>query len=114
MKIVRKLYASGMNPQVDRAVANLRRMLDELPDVKYDLSVCDVVEEPKVAEDDKILATPALVLVSPPPSKKVIDDLSDTKSAFLHLGLRLRDTTEQERRDMRGETVSLDRGKTLG
>ena len=114
MKIVLKLYVFGMNPHVERAVARLRRMLDELPGWEYDLSVCDVVEQPEVAEDDKILATPALVLMSPPPGRKVIGDLSDTKSVFLHLGLPLRDTTEQERRGMRGETVSLDRGRTLG
>jgi circadian clock protein KaiB len=114
MKIALKLYVSGMNPHLERSVANLRRMLDEEPGCEYDLSVCDVSEHPQVAEDNKILATPALVLVSPPPGRKVIGDLSETKKVLLHLGLPFRDTTEQEEPHPEGQSGSMDGGETCG
>jgi circadian clock protein KaiB len=114
MKIVLRLYVSGMNPQLELSVANLRRRLDGQPGWEYDLDVCNVLEQPQEAEDNKILATPALVLVSPPPGMKVIGDLSDTKKVLLHLGLPFRDTTDQEDRHPQGETGSTDGGEPHG
>ena len=114
MKIVLKLYVYGMNPHMERSVANLRRMLDEEPNWEYDLNVCDVLEHPQMAEDNKILATPALVLVSPPPGRKVIGDLSETKKVLLHLGLPFRDTTEPEEPHPEDQSGSMDGGETCG
>ncbi len=114
MKVVLKLYVSGMNPQMERAVANLRHMLVQLPDLEYDLSICDVLDNPQIAEDDKILATPVLVLVSPPPAKKLIGDLSDTKRVLLHLGLPVQDTIQQESQHGDGDDGITNGSKNLG
>jgi circadian clock protein KaiB len=114
MKIVLKLYVSGMNPHLERSVANLRHMLDEEPGWEYDLSVCDVLEHPQVAEDNKILATPALVLVSPPPGRKVIGDLSETKKVLIHLGLPVQDAIQKDRQHGDGNDGITNGSKNLG
>jgi circadian clock protein KaiB len=84
-----KLYISGKTSRTERAVANLRRMLDEHPGIQYELDICDVLDQPQKAEEQKILATPTLILLSPPPAKRVIGDLFDTKKVLHYLGLML-------------------------
>jgi circadian clock protein KaiB len=114
VKIVLKLYVSGMTPHLERSVASLRRRLDEEPGWEYDLSVCDVLEHPQVAEDNRILATPALVLVSPPPGRKVIGDLSDTEKVLLHLGLPVQDAIQKDRQHGDGDDRITNGSKNLG
>jgi circadian clock protein KaiB len=84
-----KLYISGKTARTERAVANLRRMLDGRPGLQYELSICDVLEQPQEAEDQKILATPTLILMSPLPAKRVIGDLFHTEKVLHYLGLTL-------------------------
>jgi circadian clock protein KaiB len=46
-----------------------------------------VQAEPEVAERERILATPLLVRVAPPPTRRVAGDLSDTDRVLWNLGL---------------------------
>lgn len=43
----------------------------------YELTVCDVLKDPQIAEKEKVLATPTLVLLSPSPSRRIVGDMSD-------------------------------------
>lgn len=53
----------------------------------YDLRIIDVREHPKMAEDAQILATPTLLVDSPPPQRRLIGDLTDTPALTSLLGL---------------------------
>jgi circadian clock protein KaiB len=76
-KIVFKLYITGQTARSQKAVANLRRLCERgLPD-EIELVIIDVLEHPHLAEQDRILATPALLKESPPPSRRIIGDLSN-------------------------------------
>lgn len=86
---VLKLYVSGMTPNSERAIANLRRLCADELDNRYKIVVIDVLERPQLAEDEKIMATPTLVKVLPPPMRRVIGDLSDTEKVLLGLDLNL-------------------------
>ncbi|HET9931076.1 MAG TPA: circadian clock KaiB family protein, partial [Polyangiaceae bacterium] len=56
-----RLYITGRTGQSQRALANLRAICDSaLPDA-YEVEVIDVLENPALAESEKILATPTLV-----------------------------------------------------
>ena len=55
---------------------------------QYQLEIIDVLEQPQVAEDDKILATPTLIKQLPPPLRRVIGDLSDKTKVLLGLEVR--------------------------
>ncbi len=48
----------------------------------------DVLANPQLAEDDKILATPTLIKALPPPLRRVIGDLSDNEKVLLGLDLK--------------------------
>ena len=84
---VLKLYVTGQTPRSQRAVANLRRLCDERLPGQCLVSVVDVLEQPEAAEADRVLATPTLVRVSPPPVRRVIGDLTDIDKVVASLDL---------------------------
>jgi circadian clock protein KaiB len=76
-KYILKLYVTGETANSQSAIKNLNGILDkEIKDL-YTLEVVDVLKWPNLAEQDKILATPTLIKVSPEPGKRIIGDLSD-------------------------------------
>ena len=81
------LYVTGQSERSDRAIRNLRRICDEDLQGKYEMRVIDVLEQPQLAEDQKILATPMLIKELPPPLRRIIGDLSDTEKVLLGLDL---------------------------
>ncbi len=87
IKYLLKLYITGQTPRSHRAIRNLHITCEKLLDDTYDLVVIDVLEHPEMAEEDKILATPTLIRLSPPPLRRVIGDLSDTKQVLMGLDL---------------------------
>ncbi len=91
-KYVLKLYVTGQTANSAKAIENLKDVLKNGLGNLYKLKVIDVVKNPQLAEEDKILATPALVRVLPPPVRKIIGDLSDKEKVLLGLDL----TVEEE------------------
>jgi len=69
-------------------VANLRRICEQELRGRYELQVIDVLEQPQLAEDEKVLATPTLIKQLPPPLRRVIGDLSDKDKVLLGLEVR--------------------------
>ena len=53
------------------------------------MEVIDVLERPRLAEDERILATPLLIKQLPPPLRRIIGDLSDREQVLLGLDCRL-------------------------
>jgi len=51
------------------------------------LKVIDVLVEPELATEDKILATPTLIKISPQPVRRIIGDLSDREKVLSGLDL---------------------------
>ncbi len=62
----------------------------------YALKVIDVLKNPQLAEEDKILATPTLAKVLPPPVRKIIGDLSDREKVLIGLDLLYEEIRERE------------------
>ena len=83
-----KLYVTGTSPRAELAIANLRRICEEDLRGQYALEIIDVLEQPDVAETDRILATPTLIKQLPPPLRRVIGDLSDKDKVLLGLEVR--------------------------
>ena len=72
------LYVMGRTPRSERAIANLQRIFG--PDFdRCRITIINVLEEPEQAETHKIIATPTLVKRLPPPTRRIIGDLSDIK-----------------------------------
>ena len=87
VKYVLKLYVTGVTPRSQAALKNLENILDEAYKGVYSLKVIDVIKQPQLAEDDKILATPTLIKILPPPVARIIGDLSDREKVLLGLDL---------------------------
>ena len=87
VKYVLKLYVTGVTPRSQAALKNIKKILSEAYKGAYSLKVIDVVKHPKLAEDDKILATPTLIKILPPPVARVIGDLSGREKILLGLDL---------------------------
>jgi circadian clock protein KaiB len=60
------------------------------------MQVIDVLEQPQLAEDEKILATPTLIKRLPPPLRRVIGDLSDKDKVLIGLELRTGSRTDSQ------------------
>jgi circadian clock protein KaiB len=87
IKYVLKLYVTGLTPRSQDAVKHLKKILNEDYKGVYSLRVIDVVKHPNLAEDDKILATPTLIKILPPPVRRIIGDLSNKEKVLLGLDL---------------------------
>ena len=85
---VLKLYITGQTANAQRAIANMRRICEQELHGRYKLVIIDVLEQPQLAENEKILATPTLIKDVPPPLRRVIGDLSDNEKVLVGLDLQ--------------------------
>jgi circadian clock protein KaiB len=83
-----RLYVAGQTPKSIAAFSNLKKICEEHLKGQYTIEVVNLLENPKLAKGDQILAIPTLVRKLPPPIKKIIGDLSDTERVLVGLNLR--------------------------
>ena len=82
-----RLYVAGQSPKSLKALANLKRLCNEHLDGRYEIEVVDLVEHPRLAAGDEIIAIPTLVRRLPEPMRKIIGDLSDSERVIVGLQL---------------------------
>jgi len=83
-----RLYVAGQTPKSVTAFANLQRLCEEYLAGVFEIEVIDLLENPRLAKDDQIVAIPTLVRKLPEPIRKIIGDLSDTERTLVGLQLR--------------------------
>ncbi|MBE9048088.1 circadian clock protein KaiB [Pleurocapsales cyanobacterium LEGE 10410] len=93
---VLKLYISGNTPNSVQALNSLKNILEQDFQGVYALKVIDVLKNPQLAEEDKIIATPTLSKVLPPPVRKIIGDLSDRQKVLIGLDLLYEEFDQEE------------------
>lgn len=91
-----KLYVAGNTPNSIRALQTLNNILEKEFQGVYALKVIDVLKNPQLAEEDKILATPTLTKILPLPVRKIIGDLSDRERVLIGLDLLYEELQEEE------------------
>ena len=82
-----RLYVTGSSPKCLRAVENLRLVCEQYLRGRYHIEVVDLLENPRLAAYEQILAVPTLVRQLPLPIRKVVGDLSDTDRLLAGLQL---------------------------
>jgi circadian clock protein KaiB len=92
-----RLYVTGKTAKSERAIANLKIICDSELKNRYILQVIDVLDNPQLAEDERIIATPTLIKDLPPPLKRIIGDLSNAEKVLL--GLDLAPFNEQDEKE---------------
>jgi circadian clock protein KaiB len=83
-----RLYVAGQSARCLAAVRNLNRFCEEHLAGRYRIEVVDLLETPRLARDDQILAIPTLVRKLPEPLRKVVGDLSNAERMLVGFDLR--------------------------
>jgi circadian clock protein KaiB len=83
-----RLYVAGQTAKSVAAFANLKKICDEHLAGEYRIEVIDLLENPRLAQDDQIVAIPTLVRKLPQPVRKIIGDLANTERTLVGLQLR--------------------------
>jgi circadian clock protein KaiB len=84
-KYVLRLFVAGATARSRQAVLRVRQLCDAEPKGSYKLEVIDIYQQPKLARDHQIVATPTLVKESPPPVRRFIGSLLNTIGLFAEL-----------------------------
>jgi circadian clock protein KaiB len=79
------LFVSGDSSESRRDVVAIRQWCDQHLGGRYRLEVRDILDQSHDIEQPQVLATPLLVLESPP--ARVVGDLSDVPRVMAALGL---------------------------
>lgn len=90
-----RLYVAGRTPKSIQAFENLKRICEEHLPGRYKLEVVDLLENPRLAKEDQIVAIPTLVRKLPDPIRRVIGDLSNVEKTLVGLQLRPASTAPQ-------------------
>lgn len=86
-----RLYTAGQTPKSVAAFKNLKRICEEHLPGRYRIEIIDLMQNPRLAKEDQIVAIPTLVRKLPAPLRKIIGDLSDVERTIVGLQLRERD-----------------------
>ncbi len=82
-----KLYVAGTTPKSLEAFSNLKNICEEYLKGQYSIEIVDLLENPRLAKGDQIVAIPTLVRKLPPPLKKIIGDLSNKERVLVGLNI---------------------------
>jgi circadian clock protein KaiB len=86
-KYVLRLYVAGATARSRQAVLRIRQLCGaELKD-NCELEVIDIYQQPNLARDNQIVATPTLVKEFPRPVRRFIGNLLNTTGLFVELDL---------------------------
>jgi circadian clock protein KaiB len=87
-RTILRLYVAGQSPKSLRAIENLTVICEEHIPGEYEMKVIDLLEQPRLAKRDEIVALPTLIRAFPEPVRRIIGDLSDTDRVLAGLQLR--------------------------
>lgn len=86
-KYLLRLYITGNSVRSQQAIANVCRICREELNNQYSVEIIDVLEQPQMAEAEKIMVTPTLIKQLPPPLQRIIGDMSNTRRVLLGLDI---------------------------
>ena len=86
-KYVLRLFVAGATARSRQAVLRIRQLcVTELKD-NCKLEVIDIYQQPKLARDNQIVATPTLIIEFPRPLRRFIGNLTNINGLFVQLDL---------------------------
>ena len=92
-KIVLRLYVAGATARSRQALLRARHLCEIELSGKCKLEVIDVYQQPILARDGQIVATPTLVREFPKPVRRLIGDLTNVSRLFVGLDLDIKGKT---------------------
>lgn len=89
-RYVLRLFVAGATDRSCQAVQHVRQLCDAQLKNNYRLEVIDIYQQPELARDNQIVATPTLIKAWPRPVRRVIGNLSNTAGLLVELDVGLR------------------------
>ena len=83
-----KLFVCGTTGKTEESIARLKVLLWDNLAGNYSLEIVDILDNLKLAETERILATPTLIKQTPPPIRRIVGDMTDTEKVLLGLDVK--------------------------
>jgi circadian clock protein KaiB len=90
-KYVLRLFVAGATARSRQAVLRVHQLCDAEPKGSCKLEVIDIYQQPNLARDNQIVATPTLIKEFPRPIRRFIGNLLNTTGLFDELDLVTKD-----------------------
>lgn len=88
-KIGLSLYIIGNTPRSERAITQLKQIMDRHFKGMYDLFVINLLDEPDLAEKNNIMVTPTVVRETPLPIQRIVGEFMDEEKVLWGLDLNV-------------------------
>ncbi len=86
-RIILRLFVAGATVRSQQAIMRVREVCKGKPTDNCELEVIDIYQQPKLARDNQIVATPTLIKELPRPMRRFIGNLVNTDGLYLELNL---------------------------
>jgi circadian clock protein KaiB len=90
-----KLFIAGQTARSEEAIACMRELCEARLSGRYELEIIDALDRPELADQEKVLATPTLIKLEPPPARRIIGELSHGDEVLFRLGIATRRAPER-------------------
>lgn len=71
------VFIAGHTPAAQRAINNINALIKASTDTVCQIETIDILNDPDKADENRILATPTTIRISPEPLVRIVGDLSD-------------------------------------
>jgi circadian clock protein KaiB len=89
---VLRLYVTGLTPKSTLAISNVQKLCETHLAGYYELKVIDIYQQPHLAKEEQIVATPTLIKKQPLPVRRLIGDMSNTERFLTGIDLKPRNS----------------------
>ena len=86
-KYVLRLFIAGATARSQQAVLRVRQLCETELKNACDLKVIDIYQQPELARENQIVATPTLIMEFPKPLRRFIGNRSNTDGLFVELAV---------------------------
>jgi circadian clock protein KaiB len=82
-----RLFVAGNTIRTTKAILSLRSLLEKYLPGRYQLEVIDIFQQPDLARQEQIIATPTLIKYEPVPKRVFVGDFTRTDVILSRLGV---------------------------
>lgn len=86
-KYVLRLFVAGATERSHQAVLHVRELIKTEMKGNCDLKVIDIYQQPGMARENQIVATPTLIMEFPKPVRRFIGNLANINGLFIGVDL---------------------------
>jgi circadian clock protein KaiB len=86
-KCILRLFVAGATTRSRQAILRVRELCTAELNGHCELEVVDIYQQPALARENQIVATPTLIVEFPPPLRRFIGNLTNITGLFVELDL---------------------------